>query len=97
MDSRHSHYLLTQELLKNNIAVFRYDERGVGKSDGKFSTVTYGISKITNDLERGFVNIIGTTLKKLSYYQIRLSWTYWASCSRGREWQQLDAITRDGV
>jgi hypothetical protein len=50
MDSRHSHYLLTQELLKNNIAVFRYDERGVGKSDGKFSTVTYGISKITNDL-----------------------------------------------
>ncbi len=29
-DTRNSHYKLTEELLKNNIAVYRYDERGCG-------------------------------------------------------------------
>ncbi|MCF8714124.1 alpha/beta hydrolase [Joostella atrarenae] len=50
LDTRHSHYKLTQALLDKNIAVYRYDERGVGKSEGDNSPVNYGISKITNDL-----------------------------------------------
>lgn len=48
-DSRHSHHILTQELLKNRIAVFRYDERGVGKSGSEYN-LKYGISKKTTDL-----------------------------------------------
>lgn len=50
IDSQNSHYLLTQELLRNNIAVFRYDERGVGKSEGDNTFLRYGISQITDDL-----------------------------------------------
>lgn len=50
LDTRHSHYLLTENLLKNNIAVFRYDERGVNRSEGNNSNVGYGISQMTNDL-----------------------------------------------
>ncbi|MGY5848560.1 alpha/beta hydrolase [Salegentibacter sp. HM20] len=50
LDTRHSHYLLTENLLKNNIAVFRYDERGVNKSEGNNSNVNYGVTQITNDL-----------------------------------------------
>ncbi len=50
LDTRHSHYLLSENLLKNNIAVFRYDERGVNKSEGSNSNVSYGVTKITNDL-----------------------------------------------
>lgn len=49
-DTRNSHFVLTEELLKNNIAVFRYDERGVGKSEGEYNTVTYSISKKVNDV-----------------------------------------------
>lgn len=49
-DTRNSHFILTEEFLKNKIAVFRYDERGVGKSEGLFSNVSYGISQITSDL-----------------------------------------------
>lgn len=36
-DTRNSHYLITEELLKNNIAVYRYDDRGVGKSKGRYN------------------------------------------------------------
>ena len=50
LDTRNSHFILTQELLNNNIAVFRYDERGVGKSAGDNAHFRYGISKITDDL-----------------------------------------------
>ena len=49
-DTRNSHFVLAEELLKNNIAVFRYDERGVGKSEGEFNTISYGISKKVNDV-----------------------------------------------
>ncbi|MCD0474026.1 alpha/beta hydrolase [Flavobacterium sp. EDS] len=49
-DTRNSHYVLAEELLKNNIAVFRYDERGVGKSEGKYNTVSYCISDKINDV-----------------------------------------------
>ena len=33
-NSRNSHYVLANKLLQNNIAVFRFDDRGVGKSEG---------------------------------------------------------------
>lgn len=35
-DTRNSHYVLAEALLKNNIAVFRFDERGIGKSQGNY-------------------------------------------------------------
>lgn len=43
-DTRNSHFKLTKELLKNNIAVYRFDERGVGKSEGKYTTSIDGLS-----------------------------------------------------
>lgn len=46
-DTRNSHYKLTESFLKNGIAVYRFDERGVGKSQGKFTTA---ISGLTYDL-----------------------------------------------
>lgn len=35
-DSRNSHYVLAEELLNNGVAVYRYDERGIGQSEGKY-------------------------------------------------------------
>ncbi|RZJ72118.1 MAG: alpha/beta fold hydrolase [Flavobacterium sp.] len=49
-DTRNSHYLLTEQLLKNNIAVYRYDERGMGKSGGTFNNANYTISMMTDEL-----------------------------------------------
>jgi pimeloyl-ACP methyl ester carboxylesterase len=49
-DTQNSHYLLTEELLKSNIAVYRYDERGMGKSGGKFNGVNYTITKMAEEL-----------------------------------------------
>lgn len=46
-DTRNSHYKLAEEFLKSNVAVYRFDERGVGKSQGKFTTA---ISGLTYDL-----------------------------------------------
>jgi len=46
-DTRNSHFKLTEEFLKKGIAVYRFDERGVGKSEGKFTTT---ISGLTYDL-----------------------------------------------
>tara|TARA_R110002073_G_scaffold14554_1_gene59231 strand:+ start:606 stop:1607 length:1002 start_codon:yes stop_codon:yes gene_type:complete len=43
-DTRNSHYKLAQEFLNNNIAVYRFDERGVGKSQGKFTTAITGLT-----------------------------------------------------
>lgn len=51
MDTRNNHYLLAENLLKNNIAVLRYDERGVGKSDGIFSAANYTITQMARDLD----------------------------------------------
>lgn len=50
-DTRHSHFVLTEQLLKNNIAVYRFDERGVGKSEGKYSELAKDLS---NDLNFAF-------------------------------------------
>ena len=46
-DTRYSHHKLTSTLLENNIAVYRFDERGVGKSQGKF---TSSIDLLTDDV-----------------------------------------------
>ena len=46
-DTRYAHYVLAEEFLKNGIAVYRFDERGIGKSEGKFSA---SATTLTNDL-----------------------------------------------
>jgi pimeloyl-ACP methyl ester carboxylesterase len=56
-DTRNSHYKLTEKLLENNIAVFRYDERGCGISTGNYNTVSYNVNNITNDLKFVFQNL----------------------------------------
>ncbi|WP_371924150.1 alpha/beta hydrolase [Flavobacterium sp. HSC-32F16] len=53
-DTRNSHYILAEELLKNNIGVYRFDDRGVGKSGGK---VNFSVDQITTDLYYAFKNI----------------------------------------
>lgn len=49
-DTRNSHYRLTEALLKNNIAVYRYDERGIGKSGGKYNKANYTITLMSEEL-----------------------------------------------
>ncbi len=46
-DTRYSHYKLSTTFLENNIAVYRFDERGVGKSQGNF---TSDIEPLTDDV-----------------------------------------------
>ena len=46
-DSRHSHFLLAEKLLQNGISVYRFDERGIGKSEGQYSA---DATSLTNDL-----------------------------------------------
>lgn len=46
-DTRYSHHKLAATFLKNNIAVYRFDERGVGKSQGNF---TSAIDRLTDDV-----------------------------------------------
>ena len=59
-DTRNSHFILTEFLLKNNIAVFRYDERGVGKSEGIFNNYSYTINEMTDDFNSIFNELITT-------------------------------------
>ncbi|MCI9846543.1 alpha/beta hydrolase [Flavobacterium pectinovorum] len=61
-DTRNSHYVLAEELLKNSIAVYRFDDRGVGKSGG---TVNFSVDQIIQDLYYALDNIKKTdTLAK---------------------------------
>lgn len=53
-DTRHSHYKLTQEFLQHNIAVFRFDERGTGASQGNYTT---NVSALTDDLIYGIKHL----------------------------------------
>lgn len=53
-DSRNSHYILAEELLKNGIAVYRFDDRGVGKSGGK---INFSVDQIIKDLYYALDNI----------------------------------------
>ena len=69
-DTRHTHFILAEELLKNNIAVYRFDERGVGKSEGKYSELAKDVSNDLNfafkDLQKKYstkkIGIIGHSL-----------------------------------
>ncbi len=49
-DSRENHFKLAEELLLQNIAVFRYDERGVSESGGEFNEVNDGINEGADDM-----------------------------------------------
>jgi hypothetical protein len=60
-DTRNSHYYLAEELLKNNVAVFRYDDRGIGQSEGKYSEL---VAPLSADLNFGFQKIKTTFPKK---------------------------------
>jgi len=46
-DTRYAHHKLASTLLENSIAVYRFDERGVGKSQGSF---TSAIDRLTDDI-----------------------------------------------
>lgn len=56
-ETRHSHFILAEEFLKNGIAVYRFDEPGFGKSEGRFylspspltSDLTFLVSKLRKD------------------------------------------------
>lgn len=50
-DTRDSHYILAEEFLKNGIAVYRYDDRGFGNSEGKYNI---SINDNNNDLYFAF-------------------------------------------
>lgn len=49
-DTRNSHFVLTEALLNNNIAVYRYDERGIGKSGGAYNKANYTITMMGDEL-----------------------------------------------
>ena len=53
-NNRNSHYNIAEELLKNGIAVYRFDDRGVGKSGGK---VNFGVDQIIKDLYYALNNL----------------------------------------
>lgn len=53
-NTKNSHYILSEELLKNNIAVYRFDDRGVGESEGN---INFSIDQIIRDLYFAFNNI----------------------------------------
>ena len=46
-DTRYAHHKLASSFLENNIAVYRFDERGVGKSQGNY---TSAIDRLTDDI-----------------------------------------------
>ncbi len=64
-DTRNCHYKLTQDFLNKGIAVYRFDERGVGKSQGKYTT---SISGLTYDLAYAIKHL--RTLKSLKLKKI---------------------------
>ena len=49
-NTRNSHFKLAEYLLKNNIAVFRYDDRGVNRSEGDYIKVWYTASDMENEV-----------------------------------------------
>lgn len=53
-NDRNSHDVLAEELLKNQIAVYRFDDRGVGKSGGN---VNFSVDQIIKDLYYALDNI----------------------------------------
>ncbi|AWG26056.1 alpha/beta hydrolase [Flavobacterium kingsejongi] len=49
-DTRYSHFLLTEALLQNNIAVYRYDDRGIGQSGGKYNAANTTVTMLSVEL-----------------------------------------------
>ncbi|SMP10820.1 alpha/beta hydrolase [Flavobacterium hercynium] len=66
-DTRNSHYVLAENLLANGIAVYRFDDRGVGKSRG---TVNFSVDQIITDLFYAIDNL--QKIDSLSQKQIGL-------------------------
>ncbi len=48
-NTRFAHHKLAQEFLNNKIGVFRFDDRGVGESEGKFNP--FGANSLANDIK----------------------------------------------
>ena len=77
-DTRNSHYVLAEALLKNNIAVFRFDERGIGKSQGNYSELANDLSKdlsfalqfIQKEYPNKKIGIIGHSLGGIATLQM---------------------------
>ncbi|WP_417350884.1 alpha/beta fold hydrolase [Flavobacterium alkalisoli] len=69
-DTRHSHFILAENLLENNIGVFRFDERGIGKSGGDYSELSKDLAedlsitftKLKNDNPYKKIGLIGHSL-----------------------------------
>lgn len=66
-NTRNSHYVLAENLLANGIAVYRFDDRGVGKSKG---TVNFSVDQIITDLFYAIDNL--QKIDSLSQKQIGL-------------------------
>ena len=60
-DTRFAHHKLTEAFLQKNIAVYRFDERGVGRSEGRYTPT---ISNLSNDLSYCINNLKSTFKKK---------------------------------
>lgn len=50
-DTRYAHFVLAEKLIENGMAVFRFDERGIAKSEGIYSEL---VSDLSNDLSFAF-------------------------------------------
>ncbi len=44
-DTRHAHFVLAEQFLSNQIAVYRFDERGIGSSAGKYNETATSLKK----------------------------------------------------
>ena len=53
-DSRHSHFDVAKEFLLNKIAVYRFDERGIGESAGKYQRNNETASTLMKDVIGAF-------------------------------------------
>lgn len=49
-DTRHSHFKVAKEYLLNQIAVYRFDDRGIGKSGGKYKGTKETASSLEQDV-----------------------------------------------
>ncbi len=72
-NTRFAHHKLAQKFLEENIGVFRFDDRGVGMSEGKFnpfdanslaSDIIYAVRKLKSipDLEEKQIGVLGHSL-----------------------------------
>ena len=67
-DTRHSHFDVAKEFLSNQIAVYRFDDRGIGKSGGKYRRKNETASSLAKDVLSAFKQL--KNLEILSYKKI---------------------------